>query len=110
MDTRDFIRDDIVRRNGGLNTIMGCCGGGGSVAGNNPGAQMPGDVLAQTLWAGMHSENGHVTGRMYIGGNGNTIWVAPEDLAIMPTFFRQVEDLSKIAPSREQVLRTAGLT
>lgn len=110
LDTHDEILHQIVMKHGGVNNIMGCCGETGSPAGNNPGAQMPGDVLAQTLWAGMHSENGHVTGRMYIGGNGNQIWVDPADLAVMPSFFRQVQDLSKIAPNREQVLRTAGLT
>lgn len=110
LDVHDEILHQIVTKHGGVNNIMGCCGGTGSPAGNNPGAQMPGDVLVQTLWAGMHSENGHVSGRMYIGGNGNQIWVDPRDLAVMPTFFRQVQDLSKIAPDKATVLKQAGLT
>lgn len=110
MDVHDKIRDGIVEKHGGVINIMGCCGGQGAPAGNNPGAQMPGDVLAQTLWAGMRSENGHVSGRMYIGGNGNHIWVDPADADAMPRFFRVVQDLRQLAPDKETVLKAAGLT
>ena len=35
--------------------------------------------------------------------------VSPEDLAIMPMHFKQVQDLSGLAPTRERVLKEAGL-
>lgn len=103
------ILEQVVNRNGGMATIMGCCGQAGTPAPGNPGAMQPGDVLAETTWAGMRSENGHVSGRMYIGGNGNLIYVDPRDIERTPHLFRPVKDLRKLAPEREKILKESGL-
>lgn len=103
------IMDDVYLRNGGSKTIMACCGTAGSQAQVSPGEELPGDVKAQALWAGMRTEVGHATGRVYRGGNGSVLNVSPEDLAIMPMHFKQVQDLRKLAPEREKVLKESGL-
>lgn len=103
------IMDDVYLRNGGQVTIMACCGQPGTKAQTNPGAELPGDVKAQTLWAGMHSEVGMVTGRVYVGGNGVTLNVDPLDVEQAPHLFKVVPDMSRLAPKRETVLREAGL-
>lgn len=103
------IMDDVYLRNGGSKTIMACCGQPGSQAQVSPGEELPGDVKAQALWAGMRTEVGHATGRVYRGGNGSVLNVSPEDLAIMPMHFKQVQDLSGLAPTRDRVLKEAGL-
>lgn len=103
------IMDDVFLRNGGQQTIMACCGQPGTPAPNNPGQALPGDVTAQTLWAGMHTEVGMVSGRVYNGGNGSILNVDPRDIEQAPHLFRQVQDLRKLAPDREQVLKESGL-
>lgn len=103
------IIQSVVERNGGLTQIMACCGGVGIPAEVSAGQQLPTDVLAQTLWMGTRSENGHVTGRMYIGGNGSKVWIDPRDLERTPHLFKKVEDLSQLAPKREIVLKESGL-
>ena len=107
------IMDSIFLRNGGQRTIMACCGGPGTPAPNNPGQQQAGDILAQTLWAGMRTEYSVTTGRVYTGGNGSQIWVNPADIALVgtqgQTLFKPVVDLRALAPEREQVLRESGL-
>ena len=103
------IMDDVFLRNGGQQTIMACCGGAGKPAQMNPGQQQPGDVLAQTLWAGMRSEVGLATGRVYVGGNGSKLYVSPDDVAQAPHLFMTTQDLRQLAPERETVLKDAGL-
>lgn len=98
------IMDDVYLRNGGQRTLMACCGQPGEKAQINPGQQMPGDVLAETLWAGMHSEVGHITGRVYVGGNGSSVYIDPRDAAATPQLFQVKPDLRQLAPTR------AGLT
>jgi hypothetical protein len=103
------IMDDVYLRNGGHGTIMACCGQAGQPAQVNPGAELPGDVKAQALWSGMRSEVGMITGRVYVGGNGTTLNVDPRDVEQAPHLFKTVQDLSRLAPKRETVLREAGL-
>lgn len=103
------IMDEVYLKNGGQQTIMACCGQPGTQATLPQGAELPGDVKAQAIWSGLHSEVGYVTGRVYRGGNGSVLNVAPEDVAAMPLLFRQVQDLSNLTPTKEQVLREAGL-
>lgn len=105
-----FVLASVVERNGGLARIMaGCCGGEGIQTQANPGEKQPGDVLAESLWAGMRSENGHVSGRMYVAGNGMKVWVDPRDIERTPHLWREVRDLRQLAPTREQALKEAGL-
>lgn len=106
---KDRIMMDVLYRNGGEETLMGCCGEPGIQAKVNPGEPQEGDILATALWTGMHTEVGHVTGRLYSGGNGGQIWVSPADVQRMPHLFRPAQDLKKLAPDREQVLKEAGL-
>lgn len=101
--------DAIYLSNGGQKTIMGCCGGSGAQAVQNPGEDFPGSVKAQALWAGMRSEVGLATGRVYRGGNGSILNVHPDDIAQRPDLFKVVKDLSKLAPSKEVALKAAGL-
>jgi hypothetical protein len=103
------IKDDVIRRNGGIVTLMGCCGQPGAPAPQNPGEKQPGDVLAQTLWMGMRSENGRSTGRMYIGGNGNMLYMSPDDIKAAPELFRQVVDKSRLAPDSLTLLKESGI-
>lgn len=103
------VMDDVRLRNGGQLTIMACCNQPGEKAQINPGQQVEGDVLATTLWAGMHSEVGHVTGRVYNGGSGSSVYIDPRDVAATPHLFQVKQDLRQLAPKREQVLRDSGL-
>ena len=103
------ILEQVYIRNGGDVSIMACCGQSGEQVRSNPGEQLPGDVLAQSLWAGMRSENGQVSGRMYIGGNGNKLYVDPRDIQAAPHLFQRVQDAREFAPKREQVLKNSGL-
>jgi hypothetical protein len=103
------IMDDVFLRTGGHRTIMACCGTGGTKAQMNPGQAQPGDVQAETLWAGMHSEVGLASGRVYVGGNGTIINIDPRDIEQRPDLFRVVQDTRSLAPKRETVLREAGL-
>jgi hypothetical protein len=103
------IMDDVFARNGGQFTIMACCGQPGQPAQVNPGAEQPGDVLAQTLWAGMRSEVGVATGRVYVGGNGSKIYVNPADIEQTPHLFRAVQDVNALAPKRDVILKESGL-
>lgn len=104
------IMDDVFLRNGGYQTIMACCGGSGIPVQGNPGEAQPGDVLAQTLWAGMKTVVGLATGRIYVGGNGTKLNVSPDDVEQSPDKFLVVQDLRSLAPDREVILRDAGLT
>lgn len=103
------IKDRIYLRNGGQRTAMACCGQPGTKAQINPGQMQPGDVLAETLWAGMRSEVGLATGRVYTGGNGALIYVDPADVEQTPHLLKTVKDLRKLAPEREQILKQSGL-
>ncbi len=103
------IMDDVYLRNGGQKTIMACCGQPGTPAPNNPGEPQPGDVLAETLWAGMRSEYSPYTQRVYNGGNGSLLHVAPKDVEMFPEKFKTVKDLRKLAPERERILKESGL-
>lgn len=108
-DDKKAIMDDVYLRNGGQQTIMACCGQPGTKAAVNPGAELPGDVKAQALWAGMRSEVGLASGRVYVGGNGTVLNVDPADVEQSPHLFQVVQDMSRLAPKRETVLREAGL-
>lgn len=103
---RDSIKQMIIERNGGT---MGCCGQPGVPAPVEMGQQMQGDVLVETMWAGLRTEPGTVTGRMYRGGNHSKIWMNPEDALAMPRLYRIVQDARNITPQRAQVLKDAGL-
>lgn len=103
------IMDRVFLANGGQRTIMACCGQPGEPAASNPGTEQPGDVLATALWSGMRSEVGHVTGRVYVGGNMSKIYVDPRDVEHTPHLFKPVKDLRKLAPDRDKVLRESGL-
>lgn len=100
---------EIWKRNGGDETIMACCGQPGTQVQIVIGEAQPGDVMAETLWAGMHTEVGYVTQRVYRGGNGSQVPVAPADLEQMGHLFRKVQTLSDLAPKKEAVLKEAGL-
>lgn len=109
-DVRYFdTQDSIWQRNGGKEAAMSCCGLPGTPAPSNPGEKQEGDVLSETLWAGMRKEVGHATGRVYRGGNRDKIWVSPADVAAMPSLFRPVPDVKRMSPERADVLRQAGL-
>lgn len=103
------IMDDVFLRHGGQKTIMACCGQPGEPAQQSLGPELPGDVVAQTLWAGNRSEVGAVTGRVYRGGNGSKVSVDPRDIEQMPHLFKTVKDLRKLAPERDKVLKESGL-
>lgn len=103
------IMDDVYLRNGGQRTIMACCGQPGTKAVANPGEMLPGDVLAEALWAGMRTEVGLSTQRVYVGGNGSLIYVSPLDIEQTPHLFKAVKDLRKLAPERERILKDSGL-
>lgn len=104
------LRRSIIERNGGIEAMGGCCGvtGGGEQA-NLVGAQ-PGDVAVQTLYA-PSIMFGRATNRFYPRPlfMGQTIMVAPEDAEAMPEFFRRVESLKELAPTRERALKESGL-
>lgn len=104
-----LIMDNVLANNGGLIRIMGCCGTPGTPVSAQPGQELPGDVLAVTKWLGMRSENGPVSRRMYIGGNGNRLYVDPRDIAAAPHLFERVPDVRELAPPKERVLAEAGL-
>lgn len=105
------LRRMIYERNGGVEAMAnGCCGiSSGSQAASTVGEQ-PGDIPVQTLYAPA-TQFGRVTGRFYMRPffTGQTIMVAPEDAKAMPEFFRPIENLRQLAPTREQVLKDAGL-
>jgi hypothetical protein len=103
------IMDEVFLSNGGQSTIMACCGQPGTQTQIVIGEALPGDVMAETLWAGMHTEVGYVTQRVYRGGNGSQVPVAPADLEQMGHLFRKVQTLSDLAPKKDQVLKEAGL-
>jgi hypothetical protein len=105
-----LIMSETVRKNGGLINIMACCGAEGAQVQHPLGAILPGDVIAETLWMGMRSENGQASGRMYIGGNGTKVSIDPKDVAAAPHLFRMVQDMRELAPKRERVLKDSGLT
>jgi len=104
------LRRSIIERNGGIEKMGGCCGvvGGGSEA-NLVGAQ-PGDIAVQTLYA-PSTQYGRATGRYYPRPlfMGQVIMVSPADVEVMPEFFRRVESLRELAPTREVALKEAGL-
>lgn len=103
------IMDDVFLRNGGERTTMACCGQPGEKAQTNPGQELPGDIKAEATWAGMRSEVGPVTGRVYIGGNGTVLNVDPRDVEQRPELFRAVPDLRQLAPAPKLKLRESGL-
>lgn len=107
-DYQDKIKK-IWERNGGDEPIMACCGQAGTQQKITIGEALPGDVMAETLWGGMRSEVGPATKRVYRGGNGSEVPVAPEDLAQMGHLLREVKQVNQLAPKRESVLKEAGL-
>lgn len=114
MPDKKRIMDDVYLNNGGQQTIMACCGGAGTPAVANPGQAQPGDIQATALWLGMRTEYSPQTGRLYTGGNGSVLNVAPEDVAGMTDragmpLFKAVVDLRQLAPERAQVLKSSGL-
>ncbi len=102
-------QDLIWQRNGGKGVAMSCCGQPGQPANSDPGEKLEGDVLVESLWAGKRKEVGHVTGRVYRGGNRDKIWVARQDVEAMPSLFRPVPDVKKMSPTRAAVLKASGL-
>lgn len=109
------IIEDVALRNGGMARIMACCGNSGEAVASEPGAGLPGDVLAESLWNGMRTEYSPYTQRKYIGGNGTKIMVSPTDIEKLKDvqgrpLFRATRDPRELAPKREQVLKAAGLT
>jgi hypothetical protein len=108
------IMDEVYLSNGGQQTIMACCGGKGLPAVANPGEAKPGDVQAEALWAGMRSEYSTITGRLYVGGNGSVLNVAPADVDGLrdrggTPLFRKVQNLRDLAPERTKVLKESGI-
>lgn len=92
---------------------MSCCGGSGIVQIVGEGKQ-PGDVLAQTLWGGNHTEHGRISGRIYPrSGNGRLMWVDPRDASASPHLWRVVEQPTEttaeapIQPDFQKVLDLA---
>lgn len=110
----DLILSSVVQKNGGIENIMGCCGGSLPPAPNNTGEQQYGDVLVETMWDGTRSEWSEATQRLYVGGNHNKIYVAPidaqnmRDIAGRP-LFKLAQDYSGLAPDSTVVLKDAGL-
>lgn len=103
------IMEDIPKRNGGLDKIMGCCGLPDIQAEHDPGAQQPGDVLVETLWDGMHSEYSPFTDRLYVGGNRTKIYVSPIDVEKFPKLYKPVQDLNNLFPKPTRILKESGL-
>jgi Glycosyl transferase family 2 len=88
---RDTIMRSIMKRYEGVAMPCGDCGDPVPMNEQPPiGAQLPGDVLAQTLWKGNRPERGRRTGRIYRGGWGARTWVAPEDVDAAPQLFARV--------------------
>lgn len=103
------IRKQVYERNGGEQTIM-CCGQQLPVAAGDRGERREGDVLAMALWAGNQTQGSVVdAARTYRGGNQSLHWVHPEDVKAFPRLWRQVHDNSSLVPTKEDVLRKAGL-
>lgn len=104
-----YILENTVKKNGGIEKIMGCCGNPGIQAQHDPGQPQAGDVLVETLWSGMHSEYSPYSERLYVGGNHNQIFVAAIDVEKFPHLYKPVEDLKQLFPSKERVLKESGL-
>lgn len=90
----------LVKRYGGF---MGCCGG--STSRVPLGAKLENDVLAFTLWKGIQSQRGMVTGRRYRGGNGTQIWMDLRDLQARPELYRMAEQQEVQQPQAPTVSR-----
>lgn len=102
------ILDLVERENGGRESMAGCCGiNGGGVTVKTNGSQ-PGDILAEALQPG--SQRGRATNRWYERVYpGERIMVHPADLQAMPDVFKEIIDVTKIAPDKQIVLKEAGL-
>jgi len=88
---RETIRAQILERYQERGYTMGCCGEP-AVASNKPtNAKVDGDVLVKTLWNGNRRIYGRYSGRLYRGGSGGRLWVAPGDLHQMRHLFKAVE-------------------
>lgn len=108
MPEHEDIRRMIIERNGGNNSMGGCCGisGGGATVKTN-GAQ-PDDVAAQVLQPG--TQRGRATNRWYDRAYpGEIVMVDPEDVKLMPEVYRAVLTFREAVPKRERVLEEAGL-
>jgi hypothetical protein len=103
------IMQQIPLKYGGLDKIMACCGQPNVQAQTDPGAMQAGDVLVETLWAGMHSEYSPYSERLYVGGNHNQIWVAAIDVEKFPNWFKPVQNMAELFPSKERALKESGL-
>jgi glycosyltransferase involved in cell wall biosynthesis len=107
-DDYDTVRKLVYERNGGYNTIMGCCGNSGPMAVLSAGERQEGDVLAQATWAGIRTESSFFAHRIYRGGNGSEIWVDPRDIHARPDLYRQVVNIVDSAPDVEYVQMLAA--
>lgn len=103
------IREMVYKRNGG-EFAMGCCGTNGAAVPVNMGEQQPGDVLAVALWNGNRTEGSVVNpARVYYGGNGQRMWVNPQDVRAKPGLWQIVPSAADLTPPTEDILKSAGV-
>lgn len=89
---------------------MGCCGTNGAAVPVNMGEQQPGDVLAVALWNGNRTEGSVVNpARVYYGGNGQRMWVNPQDVRAKPGLWQIVPSAADLTPPTEDILKSAGV-
>lgn len=82
----------VVARYEGKPMACGDCGEIPDDVRNAPSnAPLPGDVLAETLWAGNRQERGRASGRLYPRtGNSRRLWIDPRDIDAAPHLFSRV--------------------
>lgn len=92
---RDKIVRSILRRYEGLPMAEECggCGANPNLPSLPLNQMQDGDVLATTLWQGNRMQRGAITGRMYRGGWGKPLWVAPVDIDAAPHLFSRKMDM-----------------
>ena len=71
-------------------STMSCCGQPGEVSDAPMNAKIQGDMLVRVLGGGNRRFMGLSTGRMYRGGNGLKLWIAPSDVEMSPSKFKVV--------------------
>jgi len=110
---RELYRSIYARYRGQVMGDCAKCGGNGAVKANVPNdGQQPGDLLVLTLYE-PHVRFGPVTGRQYPrpkGPDGYRLWVAPEDVAARPNWWRVVNPPidPALAPTVDEVQRLAA--